>query len=456
MLTLRPYQHAAVDAVIELGRLGRRKVCLVAPTGAGKTVLGTAIAARSVARGRKVLWLVHRKELVWQSVKACERADIADAVTVATVQGMREQIPGIGLVVVDECHHYVADVWHEVVKQYEHAPVLGLTATPERADGTPLSGMFDALTVAAHYSFLVREGYLVKCRVKGPKQEDNARLAEDAASAYMTHGENRKGFIYAGTVDHAEEITRRLIDYSVPAATISERTPAKQRELALAEFRAGNIRVLTNVNVLTEGVDVPDASVAILARSVHHAGQYLQIAGRILRTAPGKADALLVDLTESWAKHGSPTMDRAYTLDGTIRRSEQLNGKRCPRCSYIADRGVSVCPDCGHVFERTAREKANDIIDRRDIADVTQWLHDQEVQAEIYRTLREKHGSQLWKIKRDYEAITGRSCVIHDATMEEKSTEADRLRDIAAKHGYKDGWVSHRYRAMFGVWPKGV
>lgn len=329
MSKLRPYQSKAVESVRSHWSAGVRAVCLVAPTGAGKTVMGEEL----VGGAGPVVWVAHRRELITQTAERL-RARFGSSsvgvimpgeyetpkarVQVATVQTLlaRDARPMASTLVLDEAHHYVATDWYGVATEYPKANVVGLTATPERGDGEPLGDMFRALVVAASYSELVAGGFLVPVRVFRPAVRLGDDLAQDPFEAWVKHSEGSQAFVFCARVEIAKALSKRFRDGGVMAGTIEAKTPKAERDDLLARFRSGKLRVLTNVNTLTEGVDVPEARTVILARAFGHVGAYLQAVGRVLRPAKAKKDAILIDLTGASIAHGLPTDDREYALTG--------------------------------------------------------------------------------------------------------------------------------------------
>lgn len=327
-LERRAYQDIAVGNVETEWSNGARSVLLVAPTGSGKTELG-----RRLVGARSTLWCAHRRELVNQAadrlrahagrgsvgiIMAGEHETPSARIQVGTVQTLiaRGRHPEVELVVLDEAHHYMAVDWKAFADTYPNAKFLGLTATPERKDGEALGDIFERLVVAANYSELIRDGYLVPARVLQPPMNLGNDLAQDPLDAWAKHAEGSLTFCFAGRVDIAKAWAQRWRDHGVIADTIDANTPKRERDEILTRFKRGLIRCLMNVNTMTEGVDVPEARAAILARAFGHVGGYLQAAGRVLRPAKDKPDAILIDLCGATLRHGLPTQDRKYSLTG--------------------------------------------------------------------------------------------------------------------------------------------
>ena len=469
-LELRPYQARALDAVAQQHQSGHRSVCLVLPTGSGKTFVG----ARHVAE-RRCLWVAHRRELVSQAAVALRRelgygavGAIAPglervpeaAVQVASIQTLlaREGVrPPADVLVLDEAHHYLADQFRTILASYPEARVLGLTATPERGDGKPLGDVFGSLVVGAHYSELLADGHLVPCRVYQPPAAMGSReLAQDPLAAYRRYVDGQRAFVFVSSVQIAREQAKAFCEAGVPAGVISYETAASDRVLTLRRFADGDLRALVNVYALTEGVDVPAASACILARGCDHAGMYLQIAGRILRPAPGKAEATLVDLTGASLRHGLPTLDRAYSLEGEgIRQAAGAALRNCLRCGACYPSQPGPCPECGYLEPvRTPPPPKIYSLELREVFAGQDTPSDAKAREYMrLRAIQQERGFKLYWVQREYKKLFGEAPVITDASREERDEELARLVAFAASRGYKQGFAAVRYREMFGAWP---
>lgn len=405
MIEDRPYQPRTVDACRQQYRDGSRAILLVAPTGSGKTIMAKMMADRAIERGR-VGWIVHRQELVDQAVET-----LPGGVTVLTIQGMLAsgRYPPFDILFLDEAHHYVADLWGDGVNHYRDTLKIGLTATPERGDGRALGDLFTSMVVSASYSELIAGGWLVDCEVIAPPKQGNT-LAMPAAEAVEKYSDGRQSIAFCSTVAEATDSAGLF------GAVVSAKTPTDLRKDIIRRFRDGEIKTLYNVNVLTEGFDAPAAAVCVLARGVGHVSTMLQMCGRVLRPAPGKSIATIVDLTGVVHKHGWPTEDREYSLEGrAIRRSDKAPAiwqcKRCGMCLVKppADRRCPVCK--GEMSEPTA-----------------------------IRVAREK----MEKLKRQAVfAVSGRGAE-YAAIVEEGKAK-----------GYKPGWAKVTFKRKFGYWPRG-
>ncbi len=264
-VALRPYQTRAMSELRTHVRAGRRRCVVILPTGGGKTVLALAMVLGHIAAGGRVLFLAHRDELIRQSAATfieggvssvriiqADRSsgDLDAAVTVAsipTLGGKRwvDQLPPATLVIFDEAHHTRAKSWERIASAYSNAILIGLTATPERADGKPLGDIFGEIVVVSTVRELTDLGYLVPCSVFAPP-EFRSTLADDPADAYLEHGGGRRGIVFCATVAHARDVAERLTAQGTPAACVDGQIPAGTRRAHLQRFAAGELRVVTN------------------------------------------------------------------------------------------------------------------------------------------------------------------------------------------------------------------
>jgi superfamily II DNA or RNA helicase len=453
-LKLRPYQERAVAAVARAYRGGKRAICLVCPTGGGKTLMGSRFVIGAVNKGaRQVWWLAHRDELVEQARARLEaegagRVGIIAAgfpttnapLQVASIQTLAARaakgLPSdLDLVVFDECHHLPAASWIDVVRALRPQLLIGLTATPERGDGVGLGagegGLFDELVQVTTVRELQDEGHLVPCVTYAPASATK-NLSQDPVAAYLARAPGERAFVFCATVAHAEKLALQFMAQGVPATTIHANTPPLLRRARLEAFRlqdpqplreAGSLErpplILCNVYTLTEGVDVPEATCAILARGAGHPGIMLQMVGRVLRPAPGKTRAVFVDLRGVVHKLGLPEADREWGLEGKAaklaEKDREAKLKPCPACGgmvgvWATDRdGWRVCPLCR---ERVAPPEPPKI-DPRELHQMGR-LADPKVKAGALKGL---------------------------------------ARAAARRYGNRKGWVAHRYREKFGDWP---
>jgi superfamily II DNA or RNA helicase len=318
------------------------------PTGGGKTFVGAEIARAALARGRGVLWLTHRVELVAQAIGAN-----GAGVDVRTVQGLLTSgdRPPAHFVVVDECHNFIADQFASVIRDYPDAFVLGLTATPERGDGRGLGEMFERVVIGATTRELVDAGLLVHAEILRPHVKLRAgQIAASPVTAYAKLARGRRAISFTSSVSAATDHAVQFHAAGFRTEVISGETPKAKRVDIVARYRAGEMDVLNNCFVLTEGFDAPETSCIIIARGCGTLGTYLQIVGRGLRIAPNKTDCLVLDLNGVSHVHGHPEDSLYVSLDGRgMRRTKADVNRYCAVCGAIF--ATPPCRDCGSVAE---------------------------------------------------------------------------------------------------------
>lgn len=372
MIEDRSYQARAIASARRSFVSGKRAVLLVAPTGAGKTTIAGLIVKGRIDKGGRVACYAHRRELVTQMADRFRAFGLdvgahgeneAARVQVVSVQGAlsRRTLPEADLVVLDEAHHYVADDWVDVPRTYAAAGALivGLTATPERGDGKGLGAKgeawgFDDLIVVSQIGELTDLGFLVPCDVLAPRTTPR-KLALDPWDAYKRHAEGLSTVVFAPHVKAAEEFAAEFRNrLGVEAGVVHGDLALADRDGTLARFASGELRVVVNVNVLTEGWDCPRAKVCILARKIGSPSLFLQCVGRVLRVDGVTPRARLIDLSGNVALHGRPEDERIYSLDGAAvtRRGAATCGVRiCKRCKAEIPPDVEACVECGRPLD---------------------------------------------------------------------------------------------------------
>lgn len=398
MIVLRPYQTDLVARTRAAIAAGHRRVLLQAPTGSGKTSLIAHLLASAAARGKRAWFCVHRKELLDQSVQTfIEAADIHTGIVAAgypacplapvqvcSVPSLSRRSAGVAppdLIVWDEAHHLASKTWATLAQQFPAAIQIGLTATPQRLDGQGLAPFFDALILGPSTADLIAQGYLSPYTFYAPTQTDlsavhrvagdynkrevadtlgQSTVVGDAVGHYLQHCPDARALVFAWSCEASESIAKSFCFHGVAAQHVDGETPRAVRTEAMRRFRAGDLRVLTNVDLFGEGLDVPAVDAVFLLRPTQSLGLYLQQVGRGLRPAPGKHTVRIFDHVNNWQRHGLPDDPRAWSLTGRSRapRESVPMGKRCGVCFAVSRLGVKACAQCGVVFPVQAREVA--------------------------------------------------------------------------------------------------
>lgn len=387
MTELRKYQRTAVDSALELLRAARSTV-LVAPTGSGKTVMGSHIATQF---GGRVLWVAHRVELLRQArdhlaalgcdvgiLCGAEKENVDAPILVVSVETARHAEGGASLVVVDESHRIDAKSYQAIIDA-QQAPVLGLTATPWRLDGRGLHRSFDEMIVAAQPSELIRDGHIAKPTTYAPTQEQAMRLVKGVKSqagdyaqgelgAAMSDAKilgdvveererlagDRKTIVFAVTVEHSRKLVARFRKAGRTSEVLHGGMSKTERDVVVSRFRSGETQIVVNVDVLTEGFDLPDVQCVSIARPTRSLTRHLQYIGRALRKHGDETPIVIDHVGNSW-RHGLAEWDREWSLadrpKGKQGRDSAKLVRRCQECGAIAEVGATRCDACGATFE---------------------------------------------------------------------------------------------------------
>lgn len=391
MSELRPYQRTAIESALQ-ALTNSGSAVLQAPTGAGKTRMATEI----IGGAEGPVWFVcHRQEIERQAAKAFAAVGIdfgivsprgtpeydkpVQVASVATLTRRLTDLPPPSLVIWDECHHVAAKSWAEVREQIADAKHLGLTATPERLDGKGLSEWFSELVVSPSTRELIDAGYLSDFRYFAPsepdltgaklragdyRKEDVAKamnvpvLIGDAIAEYRAKAASKRAIVFCASVEASRMLVERFNEAGIPARHADGTTPTAERDEAVAQLASGEIKVLSNVDVFTEGFDLPAIDAVILLRPTKSLALFLQMVGRVLRRAEGKSEALIFDHAGLWLDHDWFDLPISWSLDGGARK-RRLAGRthgprRCPECKEVRAERAPVC-DCGYEFP-TGRE----------------------------------------------------------------------------------------------------
>lgn len=387
---LRPRQIKAIEDVRAAYRAGYRAPLLCAATGFGKTHTAAEIIKSAVQRGNDVWFLAHLREILDDTARRLEQADIEHGfvmagmprnpfkpVQVVSVQTAvrRPVVKPPGLIIVDECHLAVADTYKKVINAAGNPPLLGLSGSPARLDGRGLGEMFDVIIPTCSTGDLIAEGLLAPIRYYAPTKPDLTgirsqagdfalnQLAEavdkpsiigDAVAHYRKYAHGRRAVAFCVNIAHAEHTAAAFAQAGYRAVAISGNSSREERQAALTGLRRGTIDIVCNCALWVAGVDCPEIGCVILLRPTKSLTMYLQSVGRGLRIAPGKPDLIVLDHASCVFTHGFPQDPREWTLDAKPKKGGKTPAvTECPSC-YACHPPAPVCPCCGHEYRREA------------------------------------------------------------------------------------------------------
>lgn len=483
-VVLRDYQSQAILDVRCAFRTARA-VILVLATGAGKTVIFSEITRLAKEKGSRVLILAHRDQLIKQCSRKLNEIGTTHGVIMAGVVPAWHEMVQVGsvqtvvrrldkfiappdIIIIDECHLSAAKTYVTILERFPNAKLLGVTGSPCRLDGRALGradgGLYDAMVQGITISQLIARGFLVRPRVFGPSKVvnlqgvergangdyntkqlaarmDNRGITGDAIEHYLRICPGVPGVAWCVNIAHATNVAAQFNAAGIPAAMLCGDHDSEYRDKVLAQLASGEIKVVTFVGLLIEGVDVPEITCIILLRPTYSLSSYLQTVGRGLRPLPNKKWCFVLDHAGLFARHGLPDQDRIWPLTGKVKTpkpkaDDDCAIKMCPECFACFPRedarsaakarqltqpeftGHFVCPSCGSPL-------AGKVVTIQHADGSLEEIT--EAQAEILNKAREKKERQLevWRAK-----------------------SLPELLKIEAQRGYAPGWAQSRFRAL--------
>lgn len=401
-MSLRDYQQRAIDMLYDWLSKNSGHPCLVMPTGSGKSHVVAALCRDALQNWpeTRILMLTHVKELIEQNAEKMRhywpnapmgiysasigKKQLDEPITFAGIQSIRKCADGIGhidLIIIDECHlvnHKDEGGYRKLISELqERNPrlrVVGLTATPYRLGHgyiTDDPALFDALIEPVSIDELVYKGHLSVLRSKVTKfkidtsgvkkaggefmesalqkavdNQYNNELAVD--ETIMLAGDRKAWLFFCTGVDHAHHINDILINRGISSACITGKTSKQERENIIARFKNGEIRALTNANVLTTGFDYPDIDLITMLRPTLSTALYVQMAGRGMRVKSHTDHCMVLDFAGNVLIHGPITNVSPEKKKGEGEGEAPV--KACPECDEIVHASAMTCHACGHEF----------------------------------------------------------------------------------------------------------
>ena len=358
-MQLRPYQNDLVEQVRQAWREGYKAPCIVLGCGGGKSCIVAEIARRTTWNGKRVLFLVHRRELVDQIFRTFVRwgvlMDLCQIGMVQTFTRRLKKLPKPALIITDENHHSLAQSYKRIYEHFSDVPRVGVTATPVRLNGDGLGDVNDKLIIGVSTKWLIEHNCLAPYDYYAPSVADltglHTKMGEyvtadiekamikntvfgDVIKYYKQLADGKKAVCYCSSVKHSLATAKAFCDAGISASHIDGATPKAQREQIIADFRNGKITILCNVDLISEGFDVPDCECTILLRPTHSLTLYIQQSMRCMRYKPNKR-AVIIDHVGNYARHGRSRRKRSGNVPNVSLHFQHRRQGRKP-CVRIA------------------------------------------------------------------------------------------------------------------------
>lgn len=383
-MKLYPHQQALVDEARQAFRDGFKSPCIVSPCGSGKSVIIGEIARLTAENHKEILFLVHRKELKEQIYATFERSRVdMRFVTLGMVQTVVRRMHAMkppSLIITDENHHALANSYRKIYQHFKDSLLLGFTATPVRLNMGGLGDVNDKLILGPTPRWLIENNYLSPYHYYAPTIIDTSKLKTshgefvvrdiemnrliygDVIRYYRQLADGEQAICYCSSIAHSEEMAARFREAGISAVHFDSNTPKAERARIVRAFREKQIRILTNVDLIGEGFDVPDCSTVILLRPTKSLSLYIQQSMRGMRYRPGKT-SIIIDHVGNVERFGLPDLERAWKLDpkkdANKDEEDAVKIKTCPACFAVVPKQVMRCTECG--FEFIAEEPRGDV-----------------------------------------------------------------------------------------------
>lgn len=405
-MKLRDYQLDMLGRT-RAALIQHRRVIMQSPTGSGKTAMACAMIAGAVRNGKRVIFVVHQTELVKQTSAALWAAKIPHGlivpgrgrtphpVQVASLMTLKNRLDKTekpDLLIVDESHRSAAQSYMDVFAWCPDAYVVGLTATPQRTDGKGLDIAYRDIVHGPSIRYLIDQGYLCDYQLFGVPQlinlegvrttggdynasdleraSDRPAIVGDAVEHYQRIGNGGRCVVMCVSIKHAEHVAAQYRAAGIPAEALHGLSD--DRDGRLDRLRSGATQVLASVQLMVEGVDIPEVAVIQWLRPTKSLVIWMQGNGRGLRPSASKDHLVILDHSGNFARHGLPDMEREWSLDGRARRSgasktddeDDIGVQTCGSCFFTFVAGTPVCPHCGKavpVNERVVEIKPGEL-----------------------------------------------------------------------------------------------
>ncbi len=431
-MNLRPYQKKAMEDIRNMYAQGYKSPVLVANCGWGKSCTAAEIAKLSTEKGNRVLVLAHRIELIEQLQDTFDfwsvPNDMCDIMMVQSATRKLDTLPEYNFIITDESHHSTCNTYKRIYERYPKAKRLNLTATPERTNGQGLSDIADIIVDSVSTKWLIANGYLAPFEYYAPKtlvdaeklrtihgdydqsdsvaQLDKPKIYGNVIECYKKYANRKQTIVFASSIEHSKRLAEIFNGAGYTAKHIDGKTPKAERKAIMQDFRNGKLKIITNYEIISEGVSVDGCECCILLRPTKSLILFLQSSQRCMRYAEGKT-AVILDMVGNFERHGLPDDDRTWTLDVKKKQSKTKEqntviARTCGKCFRTYAGNARICPYCKHDNGKTKEEiKADELAELERITEVQKKEKRMEVgkartKEELERIAQERGYSRGW------------------------------------------------------------
>ncbi|WP_375813158.1 DEAD/DEAH box helicase [Enterococcus durans] len=396
---LHDYQEELVTRARQSFIDGYKSPCIVSPCGSGKSVIIAEIARKTTLKGNQVLFLVHRKELIDQIKNTFEFHGVdMRYVLFGMVQTIVRKVDKISkpkLIITDENHHSLAASYKKIYEYFSDVPRLGFTAIPVRLNGSGLGDVNDLLIEGVSVDWLIKNERLTPYKYYAPalidknvlklnsmsefskgsidKALEQKAIYGDVIKHYKKLADGEQAIVYCHSIESSIKTAGLFKEAGYQSAHIDGKTNKQERDDIIEKFRNHEVQILTNVDLIGEGFDVPDCSTVIMLRPTKSLSLFIQQAMRGMRYKPGKVSKI-IDHVGNVNEHGLPDLPRKWSL--ATKKSNKKDDvepiKECPNCFgiYPSEKG-NICPYCQYEIPKEVRESELETIEHAELQELT-------------------------------------------------------------------------------------
>jgi superfamily II DNA or RNA helicase len=374
MFKLHDYQQTLVNKARQAYVDGYKSPCVVAPCGAGKSIIISDIARLTTDKGNRVLFLVHRKELIDQIRGTFKKNEVnmnlVEFGMVQTVVRRLDKTLKPALIITDESHHGLATSYRLIYDYFKDVPRLGFTATPIRLNGSGLGDINDILIEEVDAEWLIENHFLSPYKYYAPKLIDVSKLKlsnlkefsnssiddamdktiyGDVIKHYEELADGEQAIAYCHSVEASKYTAEQFKTHGINAIHLDAKTPKDERDSIIQGFRDKQIQILCNVDLIGEGFDVPDCSTVIMLRPTQSLSLFIQQAMRGMRYKTGKT-SIIIDHVDNVRRFGLPDQKRHWSLHSkkTSKSTAEVKIRQCNNCFAVYPLEAKECPECGY------------------------------------------------------------------------------------------------------------
>ena len=443
-MKLRDYQEELVGGIKQSMSAGNHSIIVQSPPRSGKTVVMAHIAKSATDKNNKVLFFSHRKEINEQVYKTFENNEVnMDLVTIGGVQSLVRKLDKLDeptIILIDEAHHSKASSYKKIIDYFPNAYKLLFTGTPVRLDGSGFDDIADDLILGKSVKWLQKHGRIAPFKYYAPQLIDVSRLKKrageftkqsvddtmktviygDVIKHYEKLAKGKQAIVYTHSVEASENVSKAFNDAGYVSIAVSGKTPKEERETAMRAFRNGDLKIMVNCELFTEGIDLPNVDVCIMLRPTQSLSLYLQFAMRALNPREGKT-AIIIDHVGNVERFGLPNQDREWSLQGIVKKKQtakigEPTVRVCEMCFATFWSKERICPECGYENEPTKQE-----------IELIREAELKEIKEEQQRKIREK---------------------VQTYVTPDMCQSMDELKEYQLLHGYKNGWCWYQAKRL--------